>query len=161
LPRHVLGGPGFVAPSDKIALAYIGTGTQGLREMLNLLPAAEIQIVAVCDPSKDAAGYRDWSRDGLRNSIRRLLGKPDWSPGGEGVTPGGREVAKDIVETFYAKNRGAEKYKGCAVYADSRELLEKEKDVNAVKIMTPDPLHATMCIRAMKKGKHVIVHKPL
>jgi hypothetical protein len=24
VPRHVLGGPGYVAPSDKITLAYIG-----------------------------------------------------------------------------------------------------------------------------------------
>jgi hypothetical protein len=31
VPRHVLGGPGFVAPSEKITLAYIGCGTQGLR----------------------------------------------------------------------------------------------------------------------------------
>ena len=29
--RHVLGGPRFVAPSDRINVAYIGTGTQGLR----------------------------------------------------------------------------------------------------------------------------------
>jgi hypothetical protein len=42
-----------------------------------------------------------------------------------------------------------------------RELLDKEKDLNAVKIMTPDHLHATISIAAMKKGKHVIVHKPL
>lgn len=33
VPRHVLGGPGFVPPSEKITLAYIGCGTQGLREM--------------------------------------------------------------------------------------------------------------------------------
>ncbi len=47
------------------------------------------------------------------------------------------------------------------MYADFRELLEKEKDVNAVKVMTPDHLHATVAIAAMKKGKHVTVHKPL
>src|SRR5258708_29856317 len=75
VPRHVLGGPGVVAPSDKINLAYIGVGTQGLREMLTLLPAPDIQIVSVCDPSKDAVGYRDWNRDGLQNGIRTLLGK--------------------------------------------------------------------------------------
>ena len=31
LPRHVLGGPQFVAPSDKLNLDYIGLGTQGIR----------------------------------------------------------------------------------------------------------------------------------
>ena len=70
-PRHVLGGPGVVAPSDKIALAYIGVGTQGLREMLPLLSVEDIQIVAVCDPNKEAVEYRDWSKDGLQNQIRR------------------------------------------------------------------------------------------
>jgi len=29
LPRHVLGGRGHIAPSDKLTLAYIGCGTQG------------------------------------------------------------------------------------------------------------------------------------
>ncbi len=33
------------------------------------------------------------------------------------------------------------RHKGCSAYADYRELLEKEKDLNAVKIMTPDHLH--------------------
>jgi hypothetical protein len=34
VPRHVLGGPGHTAPSDKLTLACIGCGTQGIREML-------------------------------------------------------------------------------------------------------------------------------
>ncbi len=160
VPRHVLGGPGVVAPSDKINLAYIGVGTQGLREMLNLLPAQDIQIVSVCDPGKDPVGYRDWNRDGLRNGIRKLLGKSDWSAG-EGVIPGGRDVAKDIIETYYGNQRSNGKFKGCSAYADYRELLDKEKDVNAVKVMTPDHLHATISVAAMKKGKHVIMHKPV
>jgi hypothetical protein len=29
VPRHVLGGPGFVAPSDKVNVALIGAGGQG------------------------------------------------------------------------------------------------------------------------------------
>src|SRR5213078_1644311 len=61
LPRHVLGGKNFIAPSDKITLAYIGVGTQGIREMLPMLAVPQIQIVAVCDPNKEAKGYRDWS----------------------------------------------------------------------------------------------------
>src|SRR4030095_14038667 len=75
--------------------------------------------------------------------------------------PGGRDVGKEIIETTYANQRASEKYKGCTAYADFRELLEKEKDVNALKIMTPDHLHATIAIAAMKKGKHVLMHKPL
>lgn len=161
VPRHVLGGPGIVAPSDKVNLAYIGTGTQGLREMLTLLPVPDIQIVSVCDPSKDAIGYRDWSRDSLLNGIRRTLEKSDWRAGSEGTIPGGREVAKDIVETYYASNRSTGKFNGCSSYADFRELLDMEKDLNAVKIMTPDHLHGVVSIAAMKKGKHVIMHKPI
>src|ERR1051325_6278678 len=63
VPRHVLGGPGFVAPSEKITVAYIGCGTQGIREMLTMLKMPEVQIVAVCDPVKDGHDYVDWSRD--------------------------------------------------------------------------------------------------
>jgi hypothetical protein len=159
VPRHVLGGAGFVAPSEKITLAHIGCGTQGLREMSGLLAMQQIQIVAVCDPVKDGHNYVDWSKDGLRADIARALGKPDWRSG-RGI-PGGRDVAKEVIETYYANQRASEKFNGCVSYADFRELLDKEKDVNAVKIMTPDHLHATIAIAAMKKGKHVLVHKPL
>ena len=160
VPRHVLGGQGYVAPSEKITLAYIGCGTQGLREMLRMLAQPEVQIVAVCDPVKDGHDYVDFSRDGLRSAIASALGKSDWRRNAPGI-PGGRDVAKELIETSYANQRAAEKFKGCTTYADFRELLEKEKDVNAVKIMTPDHLHATIAIAAMKKGKHVLVHKPL
>jgi predicted dehydrogenase len=39
--------------------------------------------------------------------------------------------------------------------------LEKEKDLDALKVMTPDHLHAAVSIAAMKKGKHVVIHKPI
>src|SRR5512143_4265901 len=94
VPRNVLGGAGNVAPSEKITLAHIGCGTQGLREMMGLLATPEVQIVAVCDPEKDGVNYVDWSRDGLRREIAQALGKPDWRKGGP--IPGGRDVAKEI-----------------------------------------------------------------
>jgi hypothetical protein len=155
----VLGGAGRTAPSEKITFAYIGCGTQGLREMMGMLATPEVQIVAVCDPEKDGVNYVDWSRDGLRREIAQALGKPNWRQGGP--IPGGRDVAKEIVETYYAGKRASDQFKGCATYVDFRELLEKEKGIDAVKIMTPDHLHATVAIAAMKKGKHVMVHKPL
>lgn len=161
VPRHVLGGRNFVAPSDKITLAYIGTGTQGIREMLPMLTVPEIQVVAVCDPNKEAIGYRDWGTDYLKDDIRKAIKNRNWDPGGGNIIPGGRENGKSIVDTFYAKVRPDQKFKGCTAYADARELLEKEKDLNSVKIMTPDHLHGILSMAAIKKGKHILVHKPL
>ena len=160
VPRHVLGGPGYVAPSDKINLAYIGCGTQGTREMLQLLAVPQVQITSVCDPVKEGTNYIDWSKTGIRDSVRRTLEDPDWGAGVSGIRAG-RTMAKEIIETYYAKKRGAEHFGPIASYADFRELLEKEKDIDAVKIMTPDHLHATISIAAMKKHKHVLMHKPL
>ena len=161
VPRHVLGGKNFVAPSDKITLAYIGIGTQGIRELLPLLANTDFRVVAVCDPSKEAIGYKDWAKDWLKGEIRKTIQKPDWEPGGDNTIPGGRDNGKSIVDTFYANVHPELKYSGCTAYADARELFDKEKDLNAVKIMTPDHLHGILCMAAMKRGKNVLVHKPL
>ena len=161
IPRHVLGGNGFVAPNDKTTLAYIGVGTQGLRELLPLLDIPELQIIAVCDPQKNATGYLDWSKEGLRNEIRKKLGNPGWKSGGDNTIPGGRDNGKAIIDQYYRKFRSDQKYNGCKAYADFRELFEKEKDLDAVKVMTPDHLHGLIATAAIKRGKHISLHKPL
>ena len=160
VPRHVLGGPGNVAPSEKITVALIGCGTQGLSELPGLLATPEVQVVAVCDPNKESNDYIEWGPDSLRRSLATALGRPDWrrSLGG---CPGGREVGREVVELYYANQRAADKFKGCAVFTDFRELLDKATDIDAVKIMTPDHLHATIAIAAMRKGKRVLMHKPM
>jgi hypothetical protein len=160
VPRHVLGGPAYVAPSEKVTVALIGCGTQGLTEMMAMLATPEIQMVAVCDPNKDSNDYVEWGKDGVRQMIAAGLGKPDWRKAAGGV-PGGREVGREIVELYYGSKAASGQFKGCAPYVDFRELLEKGKDIDAVKVMTPDHLHATVAIAAMKKGKHVLMHKPL
>ena len=53
VPRHVLGGRGHVAPSEKITLACIGFGTQAIREIGGILSSPEVQVVAMCDVEKD------------------------------------------------------------------------------------------------------------
>jgi predicted dehydrogenase len=160
VPRHVLGGRGHVAPSERITLAHIGVGTQGIKEIGGLLEDERIQIVAVCDPNRSSNDYVEWGKNGIRNQIRRYLDKPTWREGHTGC-PGGREVGREIVNTYYANHRTQEQFKGCAAYADFRELFQNEKDIDAVKVMTPDHLHATVAIAAMKKGMHVLMHKPV
>src|ERR1700761_9410234 len=50
VPRHVLGGPGFVAPSEKVNIAIIGCGGQGRTNVRALFKEADAQIIAVADP---------------------------------------------------------------------------------------------------------------
>lgn len=46
VPRHVLGGAGFVAPSEKVNVAIIGTGGQGIVNMKQLFQEEDVRIVA-------------------------------------------------------------------------------------------------------------------
>jgi hypothetical protein len=160
VPRQVLGGQGYIPPSDKLTLAYIGCGTQGIREMAPLLTNPAVQITSVCDPNKYTTDYIDWSQNDVRNTIRRTLGEETWGESIKGI-PGGRDLGLEFVQKYYGKQKESGTYRGCTAYEDFRELLEKEKDLDAVKIMTPDHLHAAVAIASMKKGKHVVTHKPI
>ena len=135
VPRHVLGGPGFVAPSDKVNVAIIGVGGQGRTNAPGPVPGA-----------------------GLPGHSPRRSGE-DWDLsafyfGGRA----GRGPVKAEVESHYAAK--TPNYR-CATYEDFRVMLEKEKAIDAVLIATPDHLHAYVSILAMKAGKHVYCEKPL
>ena len=85
VPRQVLGGRNYVAPGDKVTVANIGCGTQGLREMPGMLENEAVRVVAVCDPNKFTTNYIDWSSNGIRNGIRQTLGDATWGEGIEGI----------------------------------------------------------------------------
>jgi len=53
VPRHVLGGPRFVAPSDKVNIALIGAGGQGLHNARALFQEDDCQIIALADPAEE------------------------------------------------------------------------------------------------------------
>ena len=103
VPRHVMGGSGYIPPSDKITIANIGCGTQGLREMTRLVENPEVQIVAVCDPNKFTTDYLDWSPHDIRDKIRSALEDPDWGAHCLGI-PGGRDIGKEFVDKYYGKS---------------------------------------------------------
>jgi predicted dehydrogenase len=174
VPRRVLGGPGYVAPSDKVNLAFIGVGAQGLRVMLHFLREPDVQGVAVCDCNKSGANYPQWGTHEFCDSVRKLLGVDsgwEWlSPdqplrlshtlhGTSGVA--GREPCQKIVDGYYGAQQRSGQYHGCSVYTDFRELLEKQKDLDAVVVCTTDHLHAAVSAAAMKRRKHVFCQKPL
>lgn len=160
VPRSALGGPKFVAPSERINVGYIGCGTQGLRLLMEALAKPELRIVAVCDPNRKSDDYPEWSKGELNGKIRKFLDDPNWAKGARGGLCG-REVGQEIVNRYYGKQKRSGESRECRAYADYRELLEKEKDLDAVYIMTPDHHHGAIAVRAMRMGKHVIGHKPL
>ncbi len=60
--------------------------------------------------------------------------------------------------------RAAETYKAypdTKKYRDFRVMLEKEKNIDAVVVATPDHTHTVAAMAAMELGKHVYVQKPL
>jgi len=54
-----------------------------------------------------------------------------------------------------------EMYNKANKYKDFRIMLEKEKNIDAITVTTPDHTHAVIAMMAIKMGKHVFVQKPL
>src|SRR5918993_1708338 len=89
-----------------------------------------------------------------------------------GVGAGGR--ATQVLGALDAENivaladvdwaRGADGFKRwdkATKYKDYRQLLEKEKSIDAVTVVIPDHMHTHVALAAMQLGKHVYVEKPL
>ncbi len=113
VPRHVLGGTGFISPSDKLNIAGIGAGGKGFSDLSAMWNNGAENIVALCDVDelRAADAYKKWPK--------------------------------------------------AAKYKDFREMLEKQTDIDAVTISTPDHTHSVAAMAAMDLGKHVYVQKPL
>jgi len=128
VPRHVLGGPGYTAPSQLLNIAVVGCGGMGTS---NAEAVASENLVAFCDVDP-AYMQRQVMGDGSNT-------RPP--------TPA-RQMLRD-------------KFTKATKYADFREMLAKQRDLDAVIVATPDHMHASVAAAAMRAKKHVYVQKPL
>jgi predicted dehydrogenase len=175
VPGRALGLGGAVAANSRINVAFIGVGSQGLRVMFDFLAFPEVQAVAVADPVRSSANYHQWGKNEFCNRVHKLLGV---NSGWEWISPNapmlpltptfstpagvaGREPARRIVDGFNGRHGRTGESRGCAAYADFREMLDKEKGIDAVVVGTTDVLHAPVAIAAMTRGKHVFCQKPM
>jgi predicted dehydrogenase len=135
VPRHVLGGAQFVAPSAKVNIAIVGAGGQGRTNLRELFRFSDAQVIAVADPIE-------------REDLEAFYFK--------GIA--GRLPVKAEAEQHYSA-----KTPNCkvAAYEDFRVMLEKEKAIDAILCATPDHLHAYVCVLALRQGKHAYCEKPL
>ncbi|MCI0662171.1 MAG: Gfo/Idh/MocA family oxidoreductase [Acidobacteria bacterium] len=131
VPRHVLGGPGYQAPSDKLNFAVVGCGGQGKTDAGELISGGE-NLVALAD-----VDFAFVDRE-VAQRIKGRDGKPN-------------ERMIKLQESYNKAKR----------YADFRKMLETQKDIDALVIATPDHTHAVIAKTAMELGKHVYVEKPL
>lgn len=65
------------------------------------------------------------------------------------------DVDDDAAAVSYRAHPQARKYK------DWRELMERERDVDAIMCTTPDHSHAVITMAALRAGKHIRTQKPL
>jgi predicted dehydrogenase len=120
VPRKVLGGPGYQAPSDTLNIGCVGVGGKGTSD---IWACSKENIVALCDcDDTQMAGF-----------LSHRNNKPEFQP----------------------------KYDKANKYKDFRQMLDKEKSLDAITVSTPDHTHAVIAMTAMKMGKHAFVQKPL
>ena len=85
--------------------------------------------------------------------------------GGKGKVNLANMVEQNIVALcdcdFDYANGVFNTYPKAKTYMDFREMLDKQKDIDAVVIATPDHTHTTSAAAAMQLGKHVYLQKPL
>ena len=149
VPRHVLG-KGQTPPSDLVNVAGVGVGGMGRSNMTNL---SSQNIVALCDVDWGFAGR---AYDNIPQQV--AAAEKRLAEQGGTATPEQRTRAQAQIAGMKQLSEKAAK---ATRYTDYREMLAKQKDIDAVMIATPDHTHAVIATAAMSLGKHVYVQKPL
>ena len=148
VPRSVLGGPGYTAPSDMVNLAGIGVGSQGGGDIQNIatpdVPIKRRPFGGGGMLMQPYAGIQPPRRE------RRASDNP--------VQMGDAEKQSFKHANIYALCDVDHDYSGHILagypkakkYTDFREMIDKEKEIDAVLIGTPDHTHAVIAAYAMK-----------
>jgi len=147
LPHGAQARPRKISPSDRVNVAAVGVGGMG---RANLQALASQNIVALCDVDWGYVDTRfaDIPKQ-IENAQKRAQEAPDPVQRGRAL-----QQVKDWQEL-------QPKLPKASRHTDYREMLEKQKNIDAVVIATPDHTHAHIALAAMDLGKHVYVQKPL
>src|SRR5215472_9850855 len=162
VPRRVLG-RGFTPPSDTLNIAGVGVGGMGRGNLINL---ASQNIVSLCDVDW---GYAEKSFERLDADIHRLqerLDQPAAPPAADQSYATAQRPPEFDREKAKARLEGMIKLKTvhwpkAKRYHAYRDMLERQKDLDAVVVATADHMHAPIALAAMELHKHVYVQKPL
>lgn len=157
LPRRVLG-RGFQAPSDTVNIATVGFGGMGGSNTRRLMTQ---NIVAVCDVD-DALVDAQLKR--MTDDAAKAPASPrsPQSPPRISKAQAEANARRPRVDNAAALRRfTSEQIPRLKRYRDYREMLDRQKDIDALVIATPDHMHALIALAGMDLDKHVYVQKPL
>jgi predicted dehydrogenase len=156
VPRHVLG-RGFIPPSDMLNIACVGVGGMGRSNLINL---ASQNIVALCDVDWAFTDKKLSTLDTDKSNRQNHIDHPDTGPAAAAALEAAdsAKAATRLANILHLKNDLIPKAKR---YSDYRVMLEKQKDIDAVVVATPDHMHAAIALASMDLAKHVYVQKPL
>jgi predicted dehydrogenase len=76
VPRYVLGGTGYTAPSDQLVLAAIGSGGKGRSDILNASVNGREKVAALCDVDFSGSAARsieNFPKAKLYDDFRKML----------------------------------------------------------------------------------------
>ncbi len=147
LPRAAPAKPRRISANDRVNVATVGCGGMGRANMMAL---SSMNLVAMCDVDWGYTDSRlaDIDRQ-IENAHKRLSDATDAAQ---------KDRAAQQVRSWSDLKAQLPKSKR---HTDWRVMLEKQKDIDAVVIATPDHTHAVIALAAMDLGKHVYVQKPL
>ena len=166
VPRHVLG-RGFQAPSDTVNVATVGVSGMGAS---NTRAVMSQNIVALCDCDFDLldAALGRWSKEAQSPPRQRPANPPPADETEAFRAFGPSRAQQDANARWPDQDDRAnllrfveQQLPRVAKYQDYREMLDRQRDIDAVIVATPDHMHAVIASNAMDRGKHVYVQKPL
>ncbi|MBN2029527.1 Gfo/Idh/MocA family oxidoreductase [bacterium] len=170
VPRHVLGGAGYQAPSDMINVAGIGVGARGASDIQGIAdPDVELerpQRTNTGQPYSAEQIAQQQAQQAARAAQQQQSGQQQQRtqtqterPPREPLHLANIYALCDVDQDFAAYLFNG--YPKAKIYQDWRKMLDAEKEIDAVVIATPDHNHATIAAHAMRMGKHVYCEKPL
>ncbi len=135
VPRHVLGGPGFTAPSDMLLIAGIGVGGKGESDLMSFYESGKAQIAYLCDVDdrRAAASRKKFSKAKYYKDYRKLFDKESANFDAVCISTPDHNHA---VQAMAAMKRGKHVYVQKPLTHDIYEARKLTKAANEYKVVT-------------------------
>jgi predicted dehydrogenase len=164
VPRYVLG-RGYQAPSDLVNVAAVGIGGMGA---VNAQAVMSQNVVAICDCDLGLLDGKlaEWTQRAHTPPPQRPPAPAEAAGAFTSHGPSKAQLAANAKWPDQDARANLTRFVDQQIprlkkYQDYREMLDRQKDLDAIIVATPDHMHAVIASNAIDAGKHVYVQKPM